>query len=317
MASLFVGAQGYHAVVSLFQQRKLRGTPHVPPGKGVNRSHVTFLKTFTIPDLILSVIDILLVSYIMYKLLSLIKGTRAVPLISGIIILIFANLLARPLGLNTLAFILEKAFIAGAVAVPIIFQPELRRALEHLGRNIVRAPSRLLPQKLTSELGEEDLNNLIGEIVRSSLEFARTKTGALMVIEQGTGLSEYMEDGIKIDAMVTWQLLVNTFTPNTPLHDGAVIIRGNRVAAAGCRLPLAEASELSTELGFRHRAAVGLTEHSDAVAVVVSEETGAISLANGGALRQGLDGKALREALRELLQGKNNMPRPFWNWGTA
>jgi diadenylate cyclase len=276
-----------------------------------------FLQTFTLPDLILSVVDILLVSYILYKLFSLIKGTRAVPLISGITLLIFANLLAKPLGLHTLAFILDKAFIAGAVAIPIIFQPELRRALEHLGRNVVRAPSRFLPQKLTAELGEEDINYIIGELVKSSNEFARTRTGSLMVIERETGLQEYMEGGVRMDAQLTWQLLVNTFTPNTPLHDGAVIIRGNRIAAAACRLPLAEASDLSSDLGFRHRAAIGLTEQTDAICVVTSEETGVISLAHAGTIRRGLDGKALREALRSLLKPKNSHSRPFWNWGTA
>lgn len=279
---------------------------------------LTFLKTFTLPDLILAAVDILLVSYILYKLFSLIKGTRAVPLISGITILIFANLLAEPLGLNTLAFILEKAFIASAVAIPIIFQPELRRALEHLGRNLVRAPSRLLPQRLTAaEMGEEDITYLMGQLIKASVDLSRTRTGALIVIERETGLSEYVDEGIRLDAFVTWQLLVNIFTVNTPLHDGALIVRGNRVAAAGCRLPLPEASELSTDLGFRHRAAVGVTEQTDAVVIVVSEETGAISIGLGGALQRGLDGKGLREALRPLLRSTNGQTRPFWNRGAT
>lgn len=215
--------------------------------------------------------------------------------------------------LYTIQFILEKLFIAASVAIPIIFQPELRRALEHIGRG------RLLPTNRTSdEMREDDLVSLIDQVVRATEILGRTKTGALMVIERETGLGEYIDSGIKVDGLVTWEMLTNIFIPNTPLHDGAVIIRGKRVAAAACWLPLAEASVLSHDLGTRHRAGVGVTEHSDAVTVIVSEETGTISLAQAGKLIRHLDEKTLREMLTTVLQVKKpGVRRGFWNWGAA
>lgn len=258
-------------------------------------------------------LDISLVAYILYKLFSLIRGTRAVPLINGIFVLVLAYLAARLLELYTIQFILDKAFILASVAIPIIFQPELRRALEHLGRG------RLLPNRRTDELKEEELSRLIDQVVRATEILGRSKTGALLVIERETGLGEYIDSGIRVDGVVSWELLTNIFIPNTPLHDGAVVISGSRVAAAACWLPLAEASVLAHELGTRHRAGVGVTEQSDAVTVIVSEETGTISVAQSGKLVRHLDEKMLRETLTTLLEVKKKQAgsRSFWNWGAA
>jgi diadenylate cyclase len=257
------------------------------------------------------VLDISIVAYLVYKLFSLIRGTRAVPLINGIFILVIGYLVAQWLELYTIQYLLEKLLVGVSVAVPVIFQPELRRALEHLGRG------RLLPTaRRTDELREEELTRVIDQVVRAAEILGRTQTGALIVIERETGLGEFIDAGIKVDGLVSWELLTNIFIPNTPLHDGAVILRGNRVAAAACWLPLAEASVLSHELGTRHRAGVGVTEQSDAIAVIVSEETGTISLAHGGKLTRHLDQKALREMLVTLME-LNRPARGFWHWGAA
>jgi len=260
-----------------------------------------------------TVLDISLVAYIFYKLLSLIRGTRAVPLIQGIIVLVVGYVGARELRLYTIQFLLEKLFIGAAVAIPVIFQPELRRALEHLGRG------RLLRTGPTAEeMKDEDLRGLIDGVVRAVEILGRTKTGALIVIERTTGLQEYIDSGIKIDGELTWEMLTNIFIPNTPLHDGAVIVRGNRVAAAACWLPLAEGTVLAHELGTRHRAGVGITEQSDGITVIVSEETGAISIAQSGKLVRHLDDKMLREMLSTLLQlDRAPSKRGFWHWGAA
>lgn len=257
-------------------------------------------------------LDVSLVAYMLYKLLSLIKGTRAVPLINGMFVLAAAYLVAQWMGLYTIQFILEKVFIGAAVAVPIIFQPELRRALEYLGRG------RLLVTNRTDDLKEEDFKKVIDQIVRAVEILGRTKTGALIVLERETGLGEYVDSGISVDALVSTELLTNIFIPNTPLHDGAVVIRGPRIVAAACWLPLAEASVLAHDLGTRHRAGIGVTEQSDAVTVVVSEETGTISLAQNGKLVRFLDEKTLREMLTNLLENTRPAgPRGFWNWGAA
>lgn len=271
------------------------------------------LANFTIWDWLRTLADIGLVAYGLYKLFSLMRGTRAVPLINGILLLLIGYLVARELGLYAIQFLLEKLFLAGTVAVPIIFQPELRRTLEHLGRG------RLLQMnRPDDELKEEEMTRLIDHIVRAAEILGRTKTGALMVIERETGLNEYIDTGIKVDGLVTWEMLTNIFIPNTPLHDGAVLIRGNRVAAAACWLPLAEASVLAHELGTRHRAGVGVTEQSDAVTVIVSEETGGISLAQSGKLARQMDDKTLREMLSQMLVvRKAPSRRGFFNWGAA
>jgi diadenylate cyclase len=258
-------------------------------------------------------IDVGIVAYIVYKLFSWIRGTRAVPLINGIFTLVVAYLLAGWLHLYTIQWILDNAFLAASVALPIIFQPELRRALEHLGRGKLLATNRS-----REELQDAELKRLIDQIVRSVEILGRTKTGALIVLERETPLGEFIDSGIQLDAICTSELLTNVFVEKTPLHDGAVIIRANRVAAAACWLPLAEASVLSHDLGTRHRAGVGVTEQSDAVTVIVSEETGTISLAQSGKLIRHLDDKTVREMLTALLEvQKPAARRSFWNWGAA
>lgn len=268
-------------------------------------------------DYVRTLLDISLVAYILYKLFSFLRGTRAVPLINGVFTIVIAYLAARFFGFYTIQFILEKAFIAASVALPIIFQPELRRALEHLGRGKL-LPTKLATSRRLDEEGEEDLVRMIDQVVRTAEILGRTKTGALIVIERETGLGEYIDSGIKLDAVVSWELLTNIFVEKTPLHDGAAIIRGRRVSAAACWLPLAEAAVLEHELGTRHRAGVGVTEQSDAVVVIVSEETGTISVANGGKLTRHLDEKTLKEMLSLLLESQRPAaPKGFWNRGSG
>lgn len=266
------------------------------------------VRNLSLAEAITAVIDVVLVAYVLYRLFILVRGTRAIALINGIIILAIFNALATWLNLYTMKWLLDRVWFAGAVALPVVFQPELRRALESLGRGRLFA-------KVAKEEDEADMNLVIDQVVQASQVLSRNQTGALVVIEREVGLNDLVETGIKIDAVVTWELLINTFIPNTPLHDGALIIRGNRAVAAACFLPLAEAAEVSHDLGTRHRAAIGVTEHSDAVVVVVSEETGAISIAQAGKLIRHLDDKTLREMLTSLLQPKAVSQFKVWNWG--
>jgi len=257
------------------------------------------LKAMTALDIITSIIDIAIVAYVIYRLFILIRGTRAVQLIKGVIALVIATTVSGWLHLYTINWLMRQAQVMLLVALPIVFQPELRRALEHIGRGRLFARSFMF-------LGEEELKKVIEQVVRATELLAKNKTGALIVIERETGLKDIAETGTKIDGVVSAEFLVNIFVPKTPLHDGAVILRGDRIVAAGCFLPMTERQDLDRELGARHRSALGITEHSDALAVVVSEETGGISLANAGKLIRHLDLKTLAE----LLQA-NLIPRPI------
>lgn len=243
-----------------------------------------------------NVIDILIVSYIIYKLFMLIKETRAETLIKGLFLVFVVWGISVLLQLTTLAWIIEYAIQVGFLALIIIFQPELRRALEHLGR------SKLFKNPVT--VTEEEVDNITNQIVDAAIDLSSTKTGALIVIEQETGLSDYMEAGIKLDAILTSQLLENIFVVNTPLHDGAVIIRNNRIAAAACFLPLSEKRDINKKLGTRHRAALGISENSDAIVVVVSEETGNISLAINGKLTRNYNAERLKDILSRVIKQK-------------
>lgn len=267
-------------------------------------SQLKFLKFYGVLDYLLMIIDISLVAFVIYKGLMLIKGTRAVQLLKGLAVLIVASFISDVLGLTTINWMLDQTRLAILVALPIVFQPELRRALEQLGRGKFFA-------RPLSSLGAEDMSRLIGEIIRSVNVLVKNKHGALIVIERETGLNDYIETGIKLDGVVSVELLVNIFVPSTPLHDGAVIIRGDRVAAAGCFLPLTDSPYLSSQLGTRHRAALGITEISDAVVIIVSEETGTISVAEEGKLTRYLDEHTLREILEELLLSKS-ANQHFW-----
>ncbi len=254
-------------------------------------------------------IDILIIAYVIYRLFVWIRGTRAVQLIKGIIILVVAMIVAEWLQLYTIRWILRNLQTMLLVALPVVFQPELRRALEQIGRG------RLFSQSF-SAIPEEDMGKVIQEIIKAVRVLARNKIGALIVIERETGLNDYVESGIRINGVITSEFLINIFIPNTPLHDGAAIVRGDRVLAAGTFLPLTESQDLSTELGTRHRAALGITEHSDAVVVVVSEETGILSLAHAGKLTRYLDETTLKDMLHELCLPKDSTGNTrFWQWG--
>jgi diadenylate cyclase len=254
----------------------------------------------------LDLIDIAIVAFVLYKVYFMIKDTRAIALLKGLIVLLIANLASKWLGLNVIYWLLQKTMTVVLVALPIVFQPELRRALEQLGRG------RLFGKN--ARLNEEEAEHLATEIAKAVAALAQNKIGALIVFEQETGLNDYIETGIKIDGMVSSEFIVNIFIPNTPLHDGAAIMRGNRVMAAGCLLPLTEDRSLNKELGTRHRAAIGLTEQTDAVVVIVSEETGIISIARGGRLQRYLDDTMVKDMLRPLFLQKHSSFSEYFNW---
>lgn len=247
---------------------------------------------------ITSIVDILLVAFVLYRLALLIRGTRAVQLIKGLAVLLVATALSSWLHLYTFHWLLRQTMTALVVALPIVFQPELRRALEKLGGGRFFASSMLY-------MAEDDRSRTVAEVVRAACALSRTRTGALIVLERVTGLEEYMDTGTRIEGLVSAEFLVNIFVPNTPLHDGAAIIRGDRVIAAACVLPLTMNTDIAKELGTRHRAGIGISEVSDALAVIVSEETGNISLAVEGVLARNLDESTLSDRLNGALQ-----PRP-------
>lgn len=243
-----------------------------------------------------AVIDILAVSLIFFWLLWVAQGTRATQLIRGLAILIVAVVgAANVFNLTALNWLLSRALPALIVAVPIVFQPELRRALEQLGHtgSWLRPPFSAQP--------ENHLEKTVEEISQAMSQLSRYRYGALVVVERETGLQEYVDRGVPLDATLTRQLLINIFYPNSPLHDGAVIVRNDRILAAVCVLPLSD-NVTSSQLGTRHRAGIGISEESDAIAVIVSEETGMISVAHHGRLVRNLDRDRLRRVLRELLR---------------
>lgn len=243
-----------------------------------------------------SVVDVLVVTVIIYWVLWVAQGTRATQLIRGIVILLaLVWFLGTSLDLTTLNWLLRQTWPVLAVGIPIIFQPELRRALEQLGHT-----GAWLPHFSTGEDTVQE--RMVDELVRAAAQLARHRYGALMVIERETGLQDYAERGVPIDAFLTRQLLINIFYPNSPLHDAAVLIRGDRVVAASVVLPLTDNISATGQLGTRHRAAIGVTEESDALAVVVSEETGQIAVAHNGRLIRNLDQDRLRRVLRSLLR---------------
>ena len=256
---------------------------------------VKYVQLLRISDLI----DILIVSVIVYYLINLIRETRAMQLVKGIIFLFIAFFLSQWLKLNALNYILGGAMQIGAFAVIVIFQPELRNLLERMGRFKV---GRIID--FASDTTEDDLHRVIDSIAQAAANMSVTKTGALIVMERATRLGEYISTGTMLDANVSSGLLENIFVPNTPLHDGAVIIRNNKIVTAGCRLPLTANNNLSRDLGTRHRAAIGLSEVTDAVIIVVSEETGKISIALNGSLTRNLSRESLAKALKKIMSQK-------------
>lgn len=241
-----------------------------------------------------SVVDILVVAYIFYKGYMLIKETRAEQLLKGIVLIIVLIPISYLLRLEMLYYILNKTLTIGVLAIIIIFQPEIRRALEHLGRTAF--------EEMHNIQDTEQRNNAVNEIVIAVSNLAEEKTGALIAIEQGTGIGEIISSGTILDANITANLLENLFVPNTPLHDGATIIRKNRIVASGCVLPLTNNTTINKKLGTRHRAAIGLSENSDALVIVVSEETGTISLAINGRLTRNYDGEKLKVILLKIME---------------
>ncbi len=258
---------------------------------------------------LISVVDVAIVSYGVYRLFLLIRGTRAVQLIKGIVLLLLAVPVSNWLRLSATHMVLKDIQTMLIVAIPIVFQPELRRALEQLGQG------RFFSETLLNH-EEVDLAHMIDELARAADRLSRSRTGALMVIERQTGLADYAATGTPIDAVVTSALLENIFVPNTPLHDGAAIIRGDRVVAAAAFLPLTDSAQPGSELGSRHRAALGISEQSDAIAVTVSEETGWISVAIEGRLYRRLEDRALREMLVRYLPARPHVTLGrFWHRG--
>ena len=260
------------------------------------------------------ILEIIIISVIVYQIIKWVQLTRAWTLFKGVIVLLLFALFAAVFQLNTISWLLSNSLSVGITAAIIIFQPELRRALEQLGRkNLIR-------NFIFSSGGEYgETNNTmtektIVEIVKAAFEMGKVKTGALMVIEQSVALGEYERTGIGVDGILTSQLLINIFEHNTPLHDGAVIIRGNRIVSATCYLPLTDSRELGKELGTRHRAAVGISEVSDSITIVVSEETGAVSLAKDGKLYRNLTREELQEKLDPLKAGVPANTDVFKKW---
>ena len=242
---------------------------------------------------ITDVIDILIVAFVIYKVLGLIKQTRAQQLMKGILLLVVATFVSGALNLHTINWLLKGIVTLGAVAILIVFQPELRRALEYMGRSkFVKAPLR--------QMDKEKGKQITAHIVRAVENFSKDRVGALIVFEKDTPLSDIMESGTIVDAELSEQLLGNIFYEGSPLHDGAVIIRNGRIYAAGCVLPLTKSNTISKELGTRHRAGIGITENSDALTIIVSEETGIISMASEGQLSRFLDIKTVEKTLLNM-----------------
>lgn len=240
------------------------------------------------------ILDILIVAYIIYKIIFWIKETRAWTLFKGILVIFALAAVATLLKLNTIVWILSNTISVGIIAVIVVFQPELRKALEQLGKG------KFISYFTRGEETDDKANaRTVDEIVKAAEKMGSVKTGALILIEQEVPLGDLERTGIPIDAIVSSQLLINIFEHNTPLHDGAVIVRHNRVAAATCFLPLTDSNEISMELGTRHRAAIGASEVSDAYVIVVSEETGAISMARGGVLYRDLTTDQLRSMISQ------------------
>jgi len=259
-------------------------------------------------DIIRSLMDIGIVAYVFYRLLGLIRGTRAEQLLKGLVLLLVFTVIASYLKLDMVNWLVEKLWILFAITLPIVFQPEIRRFLEQLGRGSFFTSRRHLSLM-------EEYENIITEVSEAARILSRNRVGALIVLTRETGIAEYLESGVKMDALVSSGLLVNIFVPNTPLHDGAVVISEGRVDRAACFLPLSDNPALDKELGTRHRAALGITEVSDALVVIVSEETGTISMSREGQLQRYLDGDSLKELLmQELLTGGRSTESLFRRW---
>jgi diadenylate cyclase len=247
---------------------------------------------------ITDILEILILAFAIYNVINWVKQTRAWILVKGLIVLLVLWIVASILNLNVILWIFFKSINVGLIAVIIVFQPEFRKALEQLGQNNLVSP--FFNFNDSKDRNERFSDYTVAGIVKAAFELAKTKTGALIVLEKDISLSEFEQTGIAIDSLVSSQLLINIFEHNTPLHDGAVILRGNRIAAATCYLPLSDNMHLSKELGTRHRAGIGVSEVSDSLTIIVSEETGKVSIATGGTLIRNVDGDYLRNKIATL-----------------
>ncbi|MBQ6257660.1 MAG: diadenylate cyclase CdaA, partial [Clostridia bacterium] len=235
-------------------------------------------------------IDILIIAFLIYRLVTSTRQTRAIQVLKGLAVIIVASYASELMGLTTLNWVLRSILNNGVIALMILFQPELRKALEQIGRTA----------KLDRSTQRDESQRVVDEITQCLLRLSRRRVGALIVFEQRTGLKDITESsGTEIDSLISAPLLENIFEPNTPLHDGAVIIRGTRIVSAACVLTLSENSSISRDLGTRHRAGLGVSENTDALVLIVSEETGIISMARGGRLTRYLDADSLRKILSE------------------
>ncbi len=247
-------------------------------------------------------VEIILIAVLFYYVIKWIKTTRAWVIVKGLIVLLLVWILATLLKFDVILWLFTNTIGVGITAVLILFQPELRRVLETLGQRKILSLDLFMENK--DKKNEKFSQDTLNELVRGTFELAKTKTGALIVLEQDISLDEFAQTGITIDGLLTSQLLINIFEHNTPLHDGAVIVRGDRVVSATCYLPLSGNMRLSKDLGTRHRAGVGISEVSDSFTIIVSEETGKVSIARGGNLIFNVDGDFLRAKLLELQKGK-------------
>ena len=251
---------------------------------------------------LVDILELIILSYLIYQILRWVKNSRAWVPVKGIVVLGAFVMLAYILEMYTIIWLMEKLLSVGLIGVVIIFQPELRRSLDELGRR------RMIPLFMTDSRHKRDEDSFtektVGELVKACFEMGVAKTGALIVIERETPLNEYERTGIRVDGVLTSQLLLNIFEKNTPLHDGAVIVRGNRITAATCYLPLSDNMEISKDLGTRHRAGLGISDVTDSVTLIVSEETGAVSLAENGQLKRALTSEQLKNELLKLKRTK-------------
>lgn len=272
-----------------------------------------YLSKLSLPSLgVTDILEMALISFFIYQFMVWIKFTRAYTLLKGILIVLLFILFAYVLKMNTILWIIKNLSTILLTSVVVIFQPELRKMLEQLGQKKFMAS--IFPLDAGKEVQERFTDKTINELVKACFDMGEVRTGALIVIEQNIRLSEYERTGINVDAVLTSQLLINIFEHNTPLHDGAVIIRGNRIVSATCYLPLTDSMDIGKELGTRHRAAVGISEVSDSLTIIVSEETGAVSLAKDGRLYKHLQKEELVEKLQQLKVDDTGNADVFKKW---
>lgn len=262
-----------------------------------------FVAWMRIPSIhVTDILEIIIIAFILYNVIKWVRTTRAWMPVKGLMILLGCWLLASVLEMDVILWIFYNTIGVGITAIIIVFQPEIRRALEQLGQQSITSPLRIFSEGKEKE--ERFSQRTVDELVKGVFLLARHKTGALIVLEQEVSLAEYEETGIAIDAVISNQLLINIFEHNTPLHDGAVLVRGNRIVSATCYLPVSKNMRLSKELGTRHRAGVGISEVTDSFTIIVSEQTGKVSIAKNGTLISNIDGDYLRMKLQEIQKDK-------------